>query len=177
MGFQIDRVQHGLDPDHWKPMKTVGAGVREIRVNDPAGAFRAIYVATLADAVVLPCLSKEDIGDRQARSGSCSEAVRGIGSEDKMTKEQRFASVWDAIETSPTQAASMKARSDLMMAVRKIVDGWKETQALAAKRLGITQPRLNDLLRGRIDKFSLDALMDLAPRAGLSVHVKIRRAA
>ncbi len=94
-----------------------------------------------------------------------------------MTKEQKFASVWDAIETSPAQAASMKARSDLMMAIRKIVDGWKETQAMAAKRLGITQPRLNDLLRGRIDKFSLDALMDLAPRAGLSVHVKIRRAA
>src|SRR5665213_832993 len=51
IGFQIDGVQHGLDPDHWKPMKTVGAGVREIRVNDPAGAFRAIYVAILADAV------------------------------------------------------------------------------------------------------------------------------
>jgi predicted XRE-type DNA-binding protein len=94
-----------------------------------------------------------------------------------MTKEQRFANVWDVIETLPSQAASMKARSNLMMAVRKIIDGWKGTQAEAAKRLGITQPRLNDLLRGRIDKFSLEALMDLASRAGLSVHVKIRRAA
>ena len=51
------------------------------------------------------------------------------------------------------------------------------SQAEAAKRLVITQPRLNDLLRGRIDKFSLDALVDLASRAGLSVHVKISRAA
>jgi len=51
MGFQIERVQRGLDPDHWKPMKTVGAGVREIRVNDAAGVFRAMYIATLADAV------------------------------------------------------------------------------------------------------------------------------
>lgn len=64
-----------------------------------------------------------------------------------------------------------------MMTVPKIVDGWKGTQAEAAKRLGITQPRVNDLLRGRIAKFSLDALMDLASRAGLSVHVKIRPAA
>ncbi len=64
------------------------------------------------------------------------------------------------------------------MAVRKIVDRWELTQAAAAKRLGITQPRLNDLLRGRIDRFSLDALVDLAAKAGLSVQVKaVRRAA
>jgi predicted XRE-type DNA-binding protein len=95
-----------------------------------------------------------------------------------MSKERRFSSVWDAIEPSPAEAASMKARSDVMMAVRKIVDRWELTQAAAAKRLGITQPRLNDLLKGRIDRFSLDALVDLAARAGLSVQVKtVRRAA
>lgn len=50
-GFQLERVQRGLDPDDWKPMKGVGPGVREIRVRDAAGAFRVIYVATFADAV------------------------------------------------------------------------------------------------------------------------------
>lgn len=50
-GYQIDRVQRGLDPDDWKPMKTIASGVREIRVRDASGAFRVIYVATLADAV------------------------------------------------------------------------------------------------------------------------------
>ena len=50
-GFQIDRVQRGLDPDDWKPMKAVGANVREIRVRHAAGAFRVLYLATLADAV------------------------------------------------------------------------------------------------------------------------------
>lgn len=95
-----------------------------------------------------------------------------------MKKEHQFASVWDAIEASPAEAASMKARSEVMMAVRKIVDRWELTQAAAAKRLGITQPRLNDLLKGRIDRFSLDALVDLAAKAGLSVQVKtVRRAA
>jgi len=90
---------------------------------------------------------------------------------------RRFASVWDAIEHTPADAAAMKARADLMMAIREIVDGWNFTQAVAAKRLGITQPRLNDLLRGRINKFSLDALMSIAVQAGLSVRVRVVRSA
>jgi predicted XRE-type DNA-binding protein len=93
-------------------------------------------------------------------------------------KQQRFASVWDALESQPTEATNMKARSDVMIALRDAIGKWKVTQAVAAKRLGITQPRLNDLVRGRIDKFSLDALMILAGQAGLTVRVKIvRRAA
>jgi len=50
-GHQLDRVQRGLDPDDWKPMPTIGAGVREIRVFDAAGAFRVIYTATMPKAV------------------------------------------------------------------------------------------------------------------------------
>jgi phage-related protein len=51
IGFQLERVQRGLDPDAWKPMKGIGPGVREIRVRDAAGAFRVIYIATWANAV------------------------------------------------------------------------------------------------------------------------------
>jgi len=59
-GYQLDRLQHGLTPDDWKPMPTVGAGVQEIRIQDAAGAFRVIYVAKLADAVyVLHCFQKK----------------------------------------------------------------------------------------------------------------------
>jgi phage-related protein len=50
-GYQLDRVQRGLDPDDWRPMPSIGAGVREIRVRERAAAFRVIYVATFADAV------------------------------------------------------------------------------------------------------------------------------
>lgn len=53
VGFQIDRLQRGLDPDDWKPLKTIGAGVREIRVRDASGAFRVIFIATLKDAVYI----------------------------------------------------------------------------------------------------------------------------
>lgn len=59
-GLQLDRVQRGLDPDDWKPMPTVGPGVREIRVRDEAGAFRVLYVARFAEAVyVLHCFQKK----------------------------------------------------------------------------------------------------------------------
>nr|WP_317623845.1 type II toxin-antitoxin system RelE/ParE family toxin [Acidovorax sp. SUPP3334] len=59
-GYQLDLVQSGHDPYDWKPMSTVGAGVREIRIRDSAGAFRVIYVAKLEDAVyVLHCFQKK----------------------------------------------------------------------------------------------------------------------
>jgi predicted XRE-type DNA-binding protein len=65
----------------------------------------------------------------------------------------------------------------MMIAIREIVEKWGVTQTVAAKRLGLTQPRMNDLMRGRINKFSLDALINLAARAGLSVRVEIIRPA
>jgi predicted XRE-type DNA-binding protein len=90
-------------------------------------------------------------------------------------EKQRFTSVWDAVEDTQQDAANMKARSELMLAIREIVDGWNLTQADASGRIGVTQPRMNDLLRGRIDKFSLDALLNIAHAAGLSVSWQITR--
>jgi len=59
-GFQLDQVQHGREPDDWKPMTTIGQGVREIRMRDASGAFRVIYVAKFADAIfVLHCFQKK----------------------------------------------------------------------------------------------------------------------
>ena len=92
-------------------------------------------------------------------------------------KKQTFARVWDAIEDTPETAASMRVRAELMIAVQRYVDRHGETQSRAAKRLGITQPRLNDLLRGRIEKFSLDALVNMLARVGQQVDVKVKKAA
>lgn len=92
-------------------------------------------------------------------------------------ERQRFANVWDALENTPQEAASMSMRSNLLIAVEQRVLSWNLTQAEAAKRLGITQPRLNDLLRGRITNFSLDTLINLATQAGLSVRLDIAEAA
>ena len=92
-------------------------------------------------------------------------------------KIKYFDSVWDAVEPSKPEAANMKARAELMIAIHKTVRDWNITQAAAAKRLGLTQPRLNDLLKGRIAKFSLDALINHATHAGLEVKVKVGKAA
>ena len=94
-----------------------------------------------------------------------------------MTKISTFANVWDAIEGSPEEAATMTMRSNVMIAIKDQVRSWNTTQAQAARRLGITQPRLNDLLNGKINKFSLDTLLTLATRAGLKVKLDVRSAA
>jgi predicted XRE-type DNA-binding protein len=87
--------------------------------------------------------------------------------------EERFDSVWDALEETPAEAANMRARAELMIAIQLQIETWGLTQAKAAKRLGVSQPRLNDLLRGRINKFSLDAMMSLAIAAGLNVEWRV----
>jgi predicted XRE-type DNA-binding protein len=94
-----------------------------------------------------------------------------------MTKARTFDNVWDALEKSPEEAAMMTMRSNAIIAVSDTVRGWNTTQARASRRLGITQPRLNDLLRGKINKFSLDTLLTLASRAGLKIKLDIRSAA
>jgi len=59
-GFQLDQVQRGFGPDDWRPMKTIGSGVREIRIHDAHGAYRVIYIAQLASAIhVLHCFEKK----------------------------------------------------------------------------------------------------------------------
>jgi len=90
---------------------------------------------------------------------------------------KRFSSVWDAIEDSPEQAASMKLRSTLITGLVKVIGAWDTTQTAGARRLGISQPRLNDLLQGRVDKFSLDALVDLSARARCQVQVRLLKKA
>ncbi len=88
-----------------------------------------------------------------------------------------FESVWDALEKTPEAAAAMKMRSSLLIAIEQKVKSWGVTQTMAARRLGITQPRLNDLLRGKIDKFSLDMLIEIAAKAGLKVRMQISNVA
>ena len=94
-----------------------------------------------------------------------------------MMEIERFDSVFDAIADTPAQAANMKARAELMSAVIARVRLWDLSQQAAADRLGVTRPRLNDLMRGKMNKFSLDALVNLATAAGLALEMKVSEAA
>ncbi len=59
-GYQLDRVQRGLEPDDWKPMHTVGAGAREVRIREPRGIYRVVYVAEFNERMfVLHCFQKK----------------------------------------------------------------------------------------------------------------------
>lgn len=94
-----------------------------------------------------------------------------------MNKSQEFTSIWDALENTPEAAASMRARSDLMIALQLWVKRSKKTQAEAAQLLRITQPRMSDLMRGKITLFSLDSLMDMATIAGLEPRISVNMSA
>lgn len=85
-----------------------------------------------------------------------------------------YDSVWDAIEDTPEEALNMRLRSELMAKIANRVREWGVTQKEAAHRLGITQPRLNDLLCGRINKFSLDALVNLTAPAHFHLELEIK---
>lgn len=92
-----------------------------------------------------------------------------------MTDKNRFASVWNAVEDTPQEAASMKARSALMMELSAAIQERGMTQSEAAKVFGVTQPRISDLVRGKIHLFSLDTLMDMAATAGMAPMVKVTK--
>ena len=91
--------------------------------------------------------------------------------------KQRFESVWDAIEDTPEEAENMKLRSVLMTALRQHIVRSNMTQAEAARQLGVTQPRVSDLMRGKINLFSLDALVNMAAAAGLHIEMRVLEAA
>ena len=91
-------------------------------------------------------------------------------------KEQAFENVWDALEDNQRDAERMKLRSELMIAVCAYLSNHKGTQQEKADWLGITQPRLNDLIKGKINKFSLEALVDIAIAAGMRVSMQVEAA-
>ncbi|KPF62544.1 XRE family transcriptional regulator [Bosea sp. AAP35] len=86
-------------------------------------------------------------------------------------------SVWDALADTQQEAANLKARSALLYAIRQAVQRWELPQEEAAKRLGLTRPRTSDLLRGKLAKFSLDALVNIAASAHLEIEIRVKDAA
>lgn len=92
-------------------------------------------------------------------------------------KSERFASVWDAIEDTPEETENLKLRSSLMLALKKHLAQNNISQAQAAKLFGVTQPRISDLIRGKISLFSLDALVNMAAAASLHVEIRVLEAA
>ncbi|MCC7005957.1 MAG: XRE family transcriptional regulator [Ottowia sp.] len=85
---------------------------------------------------------------------------------------KQFTTVWDAIEDTRGNAENMRLRSTLMMSIKEHISATKFSQAQAAKLFGVTQPRISDLIRGKISLFALDALVNMASTAGF--HIEMR---
>jgi len=92
-------------------------------------------------------------------------------------KYEVFDNVWDAIEDDPGIRENLKLRSELMVALTRRIKREKWTQAAAAKLLGVTQPRISNLMRGKINSFGLDMLVRMAAAAGLRVKMQVKKAA
>lgn len=93
-----------------------------------------------------------------------------------MTTTKRYQSVWDAIEDSPVEAENLKIRAALMAELAAYIERAGLTQAQAARRFGVTQPRISDLVRGKIDLFSIDTLVNMLSAAGLHLDLVVRPA-
>ena len=91
--------------------------------------------------------------------------------------EHRFESVWDAIEDTPEDAATMKLRSSVMRALQGQITDQRLSPSEAAKRFGVTEPRITELLDGKVHLFDLNALVSMAATAGLQCDIQIREAA
>lgn len=92
-------------------------------------------------------------------------------------KKERFASVWDAIEDDPAVAENLKLRSSLMLALKRFIEREGLTQTEAAEVFGVSQPRISNLVHGKINSFGLDLLVRMATTAGLRVSMRIEKAA
>ena len=93
-----------------------------------------------------------------------------------MNKVESYENIWDAIADTAGESANMQAKAELMRQIVVIIkkNDWKQVEA--AQHCGITQPRLNDMLRGRISRFSLDALVNIAAAIGQRVHIELEAA-
>jgi len=92
------------------------------------------------------------------------------------TKVQRSrGNVFRDVGFGAEEAENLRLRAELMVQVRRLIDGRKLTQAAAAKVLGVTQPRVSDLVRGRIELFSIDGLVNMLAHAGVKVQLVVKR--
>ena len=92
-----------------------------------------------------------------------------------MGKIRRYTNAFEAVGFPRREAEHLRIRADLMLEVERLIAARGLTQAEAAKLLHVTQPRISDLMRGKIERFSIDTLVEMLSRAGADVTVKVRR--
>ena len=140
---------------------------------------RDLYRAKAGGGVRVARLSKENAADKPKRSegrkAASSRALVSSGTPGTPEYEE-WDSIWEAIGMSPAEAAYYEGRAQLVIQIREHLRKKKWTQEHAAKACGVSQPRINNLLRGKIDKFSIDALVKVAAHLGLRASFQLKAA-
>lgn len=121
--------------------------------------------SSLRDIRSFPTTPRREAGHQLDR------VLRTIKDGVMMSAEKNFSSVWDAIEDDPVRVRNLKLRSELMIRINSEITALQLTQTQAAELLHLTQPRVSALLRGKIEDFRLDSLVDIAHRLGLGVKL------
>jgi predicted XRE-type DNA-binding protein len=123
---------------------------------------------------------EKDAGNAKGGSGHGQAALFGITESTEIavmrsiTITKRSGNVFSDLGFSPAESRNLRLRSQMMTALRKFIEKEGLTQADAAKRLKVSQPRISDLIRGKISRFSLDTLVNMLTDAGLEVDFRIK---
>jgi predicted XRE-type DNA-binding protein len=120
--------------------------------------------------------SRRKLSRPARRPGTGQETLPGVVKGSGLLANESFDSVWDAIEGTPVQAENMRLRSALMIALEEYIAREGLTQSQAAKVFGVTQPRVSDLIHGKIGLFGLDSLVNMAAGAGLHIEMRVAQA-
>ena len=183
-GHQLFKVQQGKEPDDWKPMSIVGAGVQEIRVWDESGTYRVLYVAKFEEAVyVLHVFEKRsqktakgDIQLSKSRLCQITEVAKGGTPMTRTTVTKGSGNVFRDLGFSEEKSAELILKSSLLQALQETIKdrGWKQVDA--ADQLGIDQGKVSKLLAGQMAGFSIERLVNFLSLLGQDVEVTVRKA-
>jgi phage-related protein/predicted XRE-type DNA-binding protein len=178
-GFQLLRVQQGLEPNDSKPMASIGAGVREIRIHTET-EHRVCYVARFLEGIYVVHAfekrtrktSRSDLELARTRIESCwSTAGDKAMARAKARITRSSGNVFRDLGFGREEAEHLAIRSELMIKIERLLKARGLTQSQAASIMRVSQPRVSDLARGRLDLFSTDALIDMLARLGVSVRL------
>jgi predicted XRE-type DNA-binding protein len=169
-------------PSDWKDLSSVGPGVCEIRVHTGI-EHRIFYVAKFSQAIyVLHAFQKKTRRTRADASKWPDAATQDSSPSEEESEEEAMATrirrsagnVFRDLGFPREEAEHLRIRSDLMIRLSRLIEARGLTQAQAARLLGVTQPRISDLVRGKIDRFSGDSLIELLGLTGARIDIVVK---
>jgi len=195
-GFQLGKIQAGLEPDDWKSLDNLGSGVRELRIRERAGSFRVMYVAKFDEALYVPArISKDDARDespgprhrqRPISGGNQYKEYRQMTIDTQVRHVTPFgANLFLELGFAPAEATRLQAvsgkqiddakflKEQLMNELASWIALHHLKQSDAARILMVSRPRVSDVVNKKTAKFTIDALVEMLGRTGQSVTLSV----